>query len=534
MIERPNFLYFMTDQQRADHLSCAGNPLLRTPHIDSIAARGTRFDRFYVASPICMPNRATIMTGRMPSLHGVRMNGIPLGLDATCFTHLLKRAGYRTALMGKAHLQNFTGQEKAFATEWPEGLKAPPPDLSEADRDLRKGPAYDRELRADECDDPATDEAEGDFYGFDSFRLCTWHGDSVRGHYSRWLERRLPDSDSYRSRENPLPDPRYDAPQCRRTRIPEALYPSSYIADMTVDYLEKHAAEGARAPFFVQCSFPDPHHPFTPPGRYWDLYDPADIALPESFYHRPHDQTPALAAMHREFETGVADRRWVLPYAVNEAEAKQIVAVTYGMIALIDDCIGRVLAALEEFGLAANTVVVFTSDHGDWMGDHGIVQKGPLHYQSLIRVPFLWSDPAARDRPVSTDALCSSLDIARSILARAGFAPFNGMQGQDLAAVLAGGESEHDCLVIEQQTARPYMGLTSSVRVRTFQDRRWRMSLWEGQDFGELYDLDNDPGEIANLWDDAGHLAVRKDLMERMAWKLFELQDRSPLQTGEA
>ena len=303
---------------------------------------------------------------------------------------------------------------------------------------------------------------------------------------------------------------------------------------MSLYYLYTHPAVGGRAPFFVQCSFPDPHHPFTPPGRYWDLYDPADIVLPESFYHRPHDQTPALAAMHREFETGVADRRWVLPYAVNEAEAKQIVAVTYGMIALIDDCIGRVLAALEEFGLAANTVVVFTSDHGDWMGDHGIVQKGPLHYQSLIRVPFLWSDPAARDRPVSTDALCSSLDIARSILARAGLAPFNGMQGQDLAAVLAGGESEHDCLVIEQQTARPYMGLTSSVRVRTFQDRRWRMTLWEGQDFGELYDLDNDPGEIANLWDDAGHRAVRKDLMERMAWKLFELQDRSPLQTGEA
>ncbi|MYG53028.1 MAG: sulfatase-like hydrolase/transferase, partial [Rhodospirillaceae bacterium] len=99
MADRPNFLFIVTDQQRADHLSCAGNPLLRTPHIDSIAARGTRFDRFYVAAPICMPNRATIMTGRMPSLHGVRMNGIPLGLDATCFTHLLKRAGYRTALM---------------------------------------------------------------------------------------------------------------------------------------------------------------------------------------------------------------------------------------------------------------------------------------------------------------------------------------------------------------------------------------------------------------------------------------------------
>ena len=264
------------------------------------------------------------------------------------------------------------------------------------------------------------------------------------------------------------------------------------------------------------------------------MYDPADVTLPDSFYHRPHDQTPALAAMHREFENGTADRRWVLPYAVSELEAKQIVAVTYGMIALIDDCIGRVLATLAEFGLAEDTVVIFTSDHGDWMGDHGIVQKGPLHYQSLIRVPFLWADPAAKNRPASTDALCSSLDIAQSVLARAGLAPFNGMQGQDISAVLASGDSRHDCLVIEQQTSRPYMGLTGSVRVRTFQDRRWRMTLWEGQDFGELYDLDNDPGEIVNLWKAPEHRTVRMDLMERMTWKLFELQDRSPLQTGEA
>lgn len=533
MTKRPNFLFIVTDQQRADHLSCAGNPVLRTPHIDTIAAAGTRFDRFYVAAPICMPNRATMMTGRMPTLHGVRMNGIPLGMDATCFTHLLKHAGYRTALMGKAHLQNFTGQEKAFATQYPDGLQAPPRDLSEAEFGVRLGPEYARELRADECDDPAKDEAEGDFYGFDSFRLCTWHGDSVRGHYSHWLEERLPNSDSYRSRENPKPDPRYDAPQCRWSRIPEELYPSSYIADMTVDYLDAHAASGSDDPFFIQCSFPDPHHPFTPPGKYWDMYDPAGITLPESFYHQPHDQTPALKTMHAEFEAGEADRRWVLPYAVNESEAKQINAVTYGMIALIDDCIGRVLAKLDALGLADNTVVIFTSDHGDWMGDHGIVQKGPLHYQSLVRVPFLWADPAA-DQPETSDELCSTLDIAQSILARAGLAPFNGMQGQNLGKVMAGDPSKHDGLVIEQQTARPYMGLSSSVRVRTFLDRRWRLTLWEGQPFGELYDLENDPGEIANLWDDPGARSIRKDLMERMAWKLFELQDTSPLQVGEA
>ena len=105
---RPNFVLFITDQQRADFLGCYGHPVLRTPHIDSIAARGTAFDRFHVASPVCMPNRASLMTGRMPSVHGVRSNGIPLSINAVTFVDLLRDAGYATALIGKSHLQNFT------------------------------------------------------------------------------------------------------------------------------------------------------------------------------------------------------------------------------------------------------------------------------------------------------------------------------------------------------------------------------------------------------------------------------------------
>src|SRR5258708_35220705 len=106
---RPNFLFIITDQHRVDYLGCSGHPVLRTPSIDSIAARGTFFERFYVATPVCMPNRATLMTGRMPSVHGVRHNGIPLSLDATTFADLLREAGYRTAMVGKSHLQNMTG-----------------------------------------------------------------------------------------------------------------------------------------------------------------------------------------------------------------------------------------------------------------------------------------------------------------------------------------------------------------------------------------------------------------------------------------
>ena len=127
MSDRPNFLFFITDQHRADYLGCAGHPVLKTPHIDSIAARGRRFDRFHVASPVCMPNRASLMTGRMPSAHGARHNGIPLSLMANTFTDLLSAAGWRTALIGKSHLQNMTPNPPMMPRpEYPADYAAPP------------------------------------------------------------------------------------------------------------------------------------------------------------------------------------------------------------------------------------------------------------------------------------------------------------------------------------------------------------------------------------------------------------------------
>lgn len=531
---RPNFLFIITDQQRADHLGCYGNRVLKTPHIDAIAAHGWRFERFYVATPVCQSNRNTIMTGRMPTLHGTRQNGIPLALDAVCFTHLLRAQGYRTGLFGKAHFQNFTGETPKFQLQFPPGTSEPAEDMREARRGLRVGPAYDRELNA-EHRDPRADEAEADFYGFERFRICTWHGDDVRGHYSAWLNERLPGADQLRSSVNPQPAPGYDAPQVRWSRIPEALYPTSYVADQTIAYLEERAQDPEGAPFFIQCSFPDPHHPFTPPGRYFHMYDPADMTLPASFHHQPHDQVPALKRMHDDLANGTADRRWVAPYAVHEQEARQIMAVTYGMVSMIDDAVGRIMARLGQLGLAEDTVVIFTSDHGDWMGDHGVMQKGPLHYQGLIRVPFIWSDPTGGPGARVTEQLAGTLDIARSILMRAGVAPANGMQGQDLGELMAdGATSKHDGLIIEGQTSRPYLGMTTQVRVRTFCDGHWRMTLWEGQPFGELYNLDQDPGEIVNLWHDPASRAKRAELSERMLWKMIELQDRSPFPVGEA
>ena len=535
MRTQPNFLFIVTDQQRADHLGCAGNALLRTPNLDALAKSGSRFRRFHAASPICMPNRASIMTGRMPSLHGVRDNGTPLSLESTTFVELLRAAGWRTALIGKSHLQNYLGLPPLRPTSVPKGSLPPPVGLAEAQHAQRSGNAYDMETTRRWREEPGHEVATP-FYGFDYVRICTRHGDQVQGHYTRWLLAQRPDGDALRDPNNPIPDPRYVAPQSRRTRLPEALYPTTYISEESIAYLERHAAGSAGAPFFLQCSFTDPHHPFTPPGRYWDMYNPDDVVLPPSF-HASHNQIPPIAQIHHELTHGTPDRTFQRPYAVTEREARESIALTYGMVTMIDDAVGRVLARLEALGLAANTVVVFTSDHGDWLGDHGLMLKGPIHTSGVVRVPFIWRDPAGPTAAVC-DTLASSIDIAPTVLARAGLAPFNGVQGCDLRPCMAGATLARDSVLIEQESDVGYLGYDPGVpgplRVRSLISGQWRLSLWSGFAWGELYDLVADPHEMHNLWDAPGSAALRAQLMERMTRALIDNQDWSPHPTGVA
>lgn len=540
MHKRPNFLFFIADQLRADSLSCYGNNLVRTPHIESIARRGVRFDRCYVASPVCQPNRSTIMTGRMPSVHGTHQNGIPLSLDAVCFTHILREAQYRTALFGKAHFQNFTGSPPRLQPSWPQGLMLPSEELRDGQRPRRVGPEYDRELMFDLSEDPSVDEVSGSFYGFDRFRVCTWHGDGVRGHYSHWLREKLGGKADPRTDVPPQHAAGRPAPQVYASTVPEQLHPTNYVADETIAYLEEHAANSRGQPFFVKCSFPDPHHPFSPPPRFLEMYDPDSVTLPDSFYKRPKHPPALLARLHDALAKGERNLDdWVTPYAVTESEAKITIAATWGMVSFIDEAVGRVMAKLNDLGMADDTVVVFTSDHGDWMADHGLMLKGPLHYQGLIRVPLIWMEPQSSESAVipnrSTRELVSSLDLARSFLERAGMAAPHGMQGQNLTQCMhEGGQSEHDCVIIEHQTSRPLPNTTRPIRVRTMTDGKWRISIWEGQNHGELYDLMADPDELVDLWCDPDSRHVRAQLVERMLRKTIELQERSPLPVAEA
>lgn len=536
MADRPNILLISTDQHRADHLGCYGNDIVKTPAIDGLAARGTVFDRFYVACPVCMPNRAAILTGRMPTINGTRHNGIPLARDAVTFVDLLRAGGYRTGLVGKCHAQNITGQTLRNPDIFPRpGDGEPPPEaLSDASCERRAGPDFEAELMPLWHEDPKRACAETPYYGFDHVRFANGHADHVHGHYTSWLNARAGDGDALRGPQNALPAPRLTAPQAWRTAVPEQLYPTAYIAGESCAFIDAHLRERPGDPFFLHCSFTDPHHPFTPPGRYFDMYSPEDMPLSPSFGARDPNEPELLRRLREERAGGAASTDGPMPFCVAEDEARQILALTYGMITCVDDAVGAVLGHLEALGLRDRTVVVFTSDHGDFMGDHGLMLKHGLHYEGVIRVPFIWCDPA-RGGPARTSQPGSSVDIGATILARAGLAPFNGNQGIPLLDVIDGkiGNPRRGIL-IEEDELGAHLGTENGLRTRTYIEGDWRLTLWQGMDGGELFDRNSDPHELRNLWFEAQFFEKKAGLLEAMLREMIRLGDTSPLATHVA
>lgn len=524
---RPNFLIFITDQHRADHLGCYGNPIVRTPNIDALAQAGTRFERSYVANPVCMPNRGSIMTARMPSVHGARSNGVPLPLESVTFADLLSEFGYRTALIGKSHLQNMEDKPALLTKAAPAPGTVASVRYPEARAESLDTARYAQELRSS-WEDPGH-QMTLPYYGFQDVILCNHHADECFGDYLRWLGTHHPDKAERIGRAHGVRDPRFVAPQAWRTQLDEFSYPTHYIADQTSQWIRRHVAAQPDQPFAVMCSFPDPHHPWTPPGRYWDMYDPEAMPVPASMGSDGHP-APHVRWLLDERRQGQANLEGPRLFAASTREVREMIALTYGMITNIDDRIGMVMETLKSCGADENTVVVFTSDHGDLMGDHGIVLKGPLHYQGLIRVPFIWREPAgSATQPAVRDDLASSMDLHCTILSRAGIAPPNGTQGRALVSP-TGLElpSGRDAVLVEENQQRAYLGFEQPVRVRTVVTRTHRLSLFAEGTWGELYDLQGDPLELINLWDAPDAQALKASLIQRLALLLMEHADTSP------
>lgn len=512
-MDRPNFLIFVVDQMRADWLGCTGHKVVKTPNIDAIAAAGTCFDDFHVALPVCMPNRASLMTGRMPSVHGVRYNGLPLSRRANTFVDVLAKAGYDTALIGKSHLQPYTDKAPLRDADTTQRL------VPEAWRP--DGHTYDQEEPASFASDAETRPNEP-YYGFRHAEIVTGHGDKCGGHYAQWFRRTHSNWAAYHDPANELPHG-YTCPQAYRTPVPEASYPTRWIGDRAVDYI----AQQGDAPFCAMVSFPDPHHPFNPPGRYWDMYGPEQFSIDIPF-ETHKNPPPPLEHAHRQWEQGRVPPIPQIAFRASNRDVKEAMALTAGMITMIDDQVGRILVALKASGQYENTVVLFTSDHGDYLGAFNLLLKGPMQHHSITRVPFLWSDPRNRSA-TRNSALASTIDISATVLDRAGLAPYRGMQGRSFLNTVQSGGTHRDALLIEHNDAGPRMGLNHPARVRTVRTSDWRLSLYANEAWGELYDLRGDPDETNNLWDDAGAANVKADLTLRLAELLTAQMDESPL-----
>lgn len=515
MGKRPNFVFIMTDQQRADWTGHNGHPVLKTPHIDALAASGLAFQNFHVASPVCMPNRASFMTGRYPTTHGLRYNGCLLSTRAATFVEALRASGYDTAAIGKSHLQPMTEHAPLFKTDG-----APGP-IAEAWRD-DAGDYVQEEPGRYQSDDLYAFKTP--YYGYDHVDMVTYHGDRCGGHYGQWFRSQTPDWKQLHDPAAELPHD-YTCPQAYRTPVPEALYPTSYVRDRTIEHLE--SKQNSDAPFFTFVSFPDPHHPFNPPGKYWDMYDPSDfdVRLPFEAHKNP---TPPMRFLDDSRRRGETPMSLQTAFMASERHLQEAMALTAGMISMVDDAVGDVVAALKRLGLYDDTVICFNADHGDYLGDFNMLLKGALPFRGITRVPMVWSDPAYRDAR-RTDALASTVDLPATILERAGVGPYYGMQAKSFMPLVRGETASHrDALFIEYNDGGPRLGFDTPSRVRAVVTPEHRYTMYKDETWGELYNLADDPDETNNLWDDPDAAATKADLSLRLNHMLTDLMDESP------
>lgn len=483
-----NIVVIVADQLRADHLGFEGALPVGTPHIDGLAARGRRFTRAFVANPVCMPNRATIMTGRWPSAHGLRTNGLPLDPEAVTFPRVFREAGWSTAAVGKLHLQPMGWPFEEFQLE---EIKQALPQLwqqavNRFGGEFLSWEDYERHAREDVVLPP-------DYYGFDDVALTVGHGDRMSGNYVAWARERGWDPMT-QAGSSSSPDPFGGWSQVYESAVPARLHPTTYVMEQAVSRLESFAA--GDDPFCLYVSFPDPHHPFAPPAEYWSRHDPAGVPLPATFgddHAGSPDYIRRIVA-----QRGHPNEDPTMTWAPTEEQFRHALAAEMGSIEFIDDSVGTILATLEERGLAQDTVVVFTADHGDVFGDHGLMLKHFTHYRGVVRVPLVFAGPGVT--PGECTELVSSADIAPTLLDLAGREPLPAAQGVSLSDSLRGKPvAARAALLVEEDQPFGLEGLAGPVRIRTVVTSRLRLTEIAGHGITELYDLASDPDELENL-----------------------------------
>lgn len=460
MVKRPNIVLIYTDQQRWDTVSALGNRVIETPNLDRLCRTGTAFSNAFVNCPVCMPSRMSMLSGRYPGALGITTNGVEMPEDVECIQHILGRYDYRTANIGKLHFRNHAAYSRDHRDPHPHyGFGT----MVNSDEPGCYDDAY---IKWVERHDPAAVE------------LCrsdtppAWTGEPVHHHL-----RGVPHPYVFRG--------------------PEHLTHTAFVAEETCDYIRRHADDR----FFCITGIYAPHSPLNPPQRFVDMYDPADMSLPR----RGEGENYVDPATGRP----VSDDQW-----------RKVKAYYYALVSHIDDQIGRIISTVEEMGLREETLIVFTADHGEHLGDHGRIAKGQA-YDSSARVPLLFSMPGTVADGRVCDDLVEAVDIVPTLLELAGIQQPDSMRGASLLSRLSiphggtGSRAPRSSAFIELgsvQVGQHYRAIRGADYLYIY--------YRDGRE--ELYLLADDPDQLVNRTDDPASASSLADARHELLRRMFD------------
>ncbi len=431
-----------------------------------------------------------MLTGRYPRNHQLIMNGMALPESVPVLTTYLAGAGYRTHSVGKQHLQ---------------------PLLAPAHCGMPDSRAFWRR--------PGSENWRGPYYGYQTAELLLGESDTAHlaGHYAQWLNQYHPESLQLLQPSSAAQPPPADLDEIWRSSMPAEHHYNTWITDHAVQFLEQQNDDDQS--FFLFVSYPDPHHPFDPPAKYADRYDPNDMPLPRVDPHELCRMPPYYRELYPKGQ-GFRELYWagrmdmeagsmITTEDISDESMRRAIAYTYAMIEMIDDGVGRILSSLEQRGDAENTWVIFTSDHGELLGDHGLLHKGPPPYRQLTEVPLLMRGPGIAEGEI-VNALTSHIDLAPTILELADVqADDANFDGVSLAALLSGEVNNPRSYNFGEYHPSARMDLYNQTVITD----TWRLTLYpHHREWGELFDLAHDPSERNNIFADASAGRVRQAL----------------------
>lgn len=503
-----NILFITSDQQ---HWMAIGynDSTLSTPNLDRLAKKGVIFDRAYCPNPTCTPTRGSLITGQLPSQHGAYVLGTKLPESAVTIGQELIDNGYETALIGKAHFQPLGGTREFPSVE-----------------------AY-----------PILQDLEfwknfyGPFYGFNHVELTRNHGDEahVGQHYVIWMEEKLKaegrDPEEWRNwflKPTGTADKQYG-----EWNLPEEYHMNTWIAERTNAVMEEYAA--GNKPFFLWASFFDPHPPYIVSAIWASMYDPHKMNIPE-MVEGELDDMPEIYQMTQSKKSNYSkfrdSKRWSAGmnyHPKSEEVRRKDMAIYYGQISMMDHYIGNILDKVEELGIEDKTIIAFTSDHGHLYGQHGLTKKGAFMYEDLVKVPMVVSCPSIIPQGKRSNSLQSLIDFAPTFLSFAGVDIPNCMTGNDQSEVWKGNEEKKRDFVIVENHQQPY-----SLYQKQLVTDQYKITIYMNYEYGELFDLRNDPNELVNLWDKPEYQELKFKMIQKLVQAQMKKEPLLMLRTGDA